>query len=52
MCQGFSHFSGLLHSIVMAKLATTNIRVKLSKTNLLVGYFFIASSVLRINISN
>ena len=29
MCQGFSNFSGFLHNIViLAKLATSNIRVK------------------------
>ena len=28
MCQGFSHFSGILHHFVLAKLATTSIRVK------------------------
>ena len=27
MCQGFSHFSGFLHHFVMAKLATSSIRV-------------------------
>ena len=25
MCQGFSHFSGVLHNFVMAKLATSSI---------------------------
>ena len=28
MCQGLSHFSGVLHHFVLAKLATTSIRVK------------------------
>ena len=28
MCQGFSHFSGFLHHFVLAKLATSSIRVK------------------------
>ena len=28
MCQGFSHFSDFLHHFVLAKLATTSIRVK------------------------
>ena len=27
MCQGFSHFSGFLHQFVLAKLATSSIRV-------------------------
>ena len=27
MCQGFSHFSCFMHHIVLAKLATTSIRV-------------------------
>ena len=30
MCQGFSHFSGFLHHFVLAKLATSSIRVKKS----------------------
>ena len=29
MCQGFSNFSGLLHHFVLAKLATSSIRVNL-----------------------
>ena len=29
MCQGFSNFSGFLHHFVLAKLATSSIRVKL-----------------------
>ena len=28
MCQGFSHFSGLMHRFVLAKLATTSIEFK------------------------
>ena len=28
MCQGFSHFSGFLHHSVLAKLATSSIRVE------------------------
>ena len=28
MCQGFSHFSGFLHHCVLAKLATSSIKVK------------------------
>ena len=28
MCQGFSHFSGILHHFVLAKLANSSIRVK------------------------
>ena len=28
MCQGISHFSGFLHNFVMAKLATSSLRVK------------------------
>ena len=28
MCQGFDHFSGLLHHFVLANLATRSIRVK------------------------
>ena len=28
MCQDFCHFSGLLHHFVMAKLATSSIRVR------------------------
>ena len=28
MCQGFSHFSGFLHHLVLATLATSSIRVK------------------------
>ena len=28
MCQGFSHFSGFLHHFVLAKVATSSIRVK------------------------
>ena len=28
MCQGFNHFSGFLHHFVLAKLATSSIRVK------------------------
>ena len=28
MCQGFSHFSGFLHQFILAKLATSSIRVK------------------------
>ena len=27
MCQNFSHFSGFLHHFVLAKLATSNIKV-------------------------
>ena len=27
MCQGFSYFSGFLHNFVLAKLATSSIRV-------------------------
>ena len=27
MCQGFKHFSGFLHHFVLAKLATSSIRV-------------------------
>ena len=27
MCQGFSHFSGFLHDFVLAKLATSSMRV-------------------------
>ena len=27
MCQGFSHFSGFLHHLILAKLATSSIRV-------------------------
>ena len=30
MCQGFSHFAGLLHHFVLAKLATSSIRPKKS----------------------
>ena len=30
MCQGFSHFSVCLHHFVLAKLATTSMRVKIS----------------------
>ena len=26
MCQGFNHFSGFLHHLVLAKLATSSIR--------------------------
>ena len=33
MCQGFSHFSTFLHRFVLAKLATSNIRVN---TNMIV----------------
>ena len=29
MCQGFSHFSGFLHHLVLVKLAISSIRVKL-----------------------
>ena len=32
MCQGFSHFSGLLHHFVLTKLATSYIRVKNKKS--------------------
>ena len=32
MCQGFSHFSGFLHHFVLAKLATSSIRVKMLLT--------------------
>ena len=28
MCQGFTHFSGLLHHFILAKLATSSIKVK------------------------
>ena len=28
MCQGFSYFIGFLHHFVLAKLATTSIRIK------------------------
>ena len=28
MCQGFNHFSGFLHHFVLAKLASSSIRVK------------------------
>ena len=28
MCQGFNHLSGSLHHLVVAKLATSSIRVK------------------------
>ena len=31
MCQGFSHLSGFLHHFVLAKLATSRIRVNLFK---------------------
>ena len=34
MCQGFSHFSGVLHHFVLAKLATTGIRVNMHKINM------------------
>ena len=32
MCQGFSHFSGILHNFVLAKLVTSSIRI--NKINL------------------
>ena len=32
MCQGFNHFSGLLHHFVLAKLATSSIRVNSEAT--------------------
>ena len=35
MCHGFSHFSGLLHHLILAKIATSSIRVK-SKVSLCV----------------
>ena len=31
MCQGFSHFSGFLHHFVLAKLATSSIRVNINR---------------------
>ena len=30
MCQGFRHFSGLLHKFVLVKLVTSSIRVNCS----------------------
>ena len=38
ICQGFSHFSGFLHHLVSAKLATSSIRV--NDSNTLVIYIF------------
>ena len=32
MCQVYSHLSGFLHNFVLAKLATSSIRVKSSKS--------------------
>ena len=34
MCQGFSDFTGFLHHFVLAKLATSSIRVKLPTAGL------------------
>ena len=39
MYQGFSHFSGLLHCFVLAKLATSSIRV--NKSEVLITMFFL-----------
>ena len=35
MCQGFNHFSSFLSHFVLAKLATSGIRVKVSNINII-----------------
>ena len=35
MCQGFSHFSAFLHHFVLAKLATSSIKVNKLRNNIL-----------------
>ena len=43
MCQGFGHFSGFLHHFVLAKLATSSIRVKVPEfcTKIILAPFFL-----------
>ena len=42
MCQGYSHFSGFLHHFILAKLATSSIRVNCSLSKFV--YLFTFSS--------
>ena len=41
MCQGFSHFPGLMHTFVLAKLATSGIRVNCYSVALLDCYIIL-----------
>ena len=52
MCQGFSHFLGFLHNFVLAKLATSSVRVNQVNCILLDSTLICVLSVAYVNPSN